>query len=67
LTYTNKGSHEDTVIRSAIDVDVIEFAILCDRAHMENAEVMRQIHDQKRAVVAAEESLLQLMGNLYCM
>jgi hypothetical protein len=33
---------------------------------MENVKVMRQIHDEKKAVVAVEENLLQLIGNLSC-
>jgi hypothetical protein len=57
---------KDTLTGSARDVDVIEFAILCDRAHAEKPELIRRIHNEKKVVVTAEQELLPLMGNLSC-
>lgn len=49
---------KDTVSMSAEDVDVVEFAILCDRAHQERVRVERQIQE--------EQKLRLLMDNLSC-
>jgi hypothetical protein len=57
---------KDTVSGSAVDVDVIEFGILCCRAHTEKPELMRRIYNEKKVIVTAEQELLPLIGNLSC-